>query len=444
MKVLIAEDDSTSAIVLRKALEKLGHEAIVATDGEQAYTLLSRDTTFEYRVVISDWMMPGMDGLELTRKLREERGPDAPYRFVILLTARGRPEDRRTGLEAGADDFMVKPLDMGDLIPRLSIAERMLALEDAAFAKSGGRPASKGEGGATRLPATDKDAASALPSPESGTGDLASGKAAASRILLAALHDFDAEEIHFEPRADRNYRVRVRDNQGSLHELPDMVDVFEAVTYLVPQANGKSFRLELTEPTLVTVAVLPTAIGDRVRVTLFPDSLLGSPTRLTDLPMNPVVLASLKTLLQKGRTQGGILFIAGAKRYRHLKNRTLSALRYFVTDPNTIVLDDIDGQKLYNLLAQNPDVIVNYDLGGKFGEADFMFTPPVHGVLTLTATDARIGASSWDGRVGLSSPVYLPILGTLLILPLASDGANAEDRYELLTTDERFVSETKL
>lgn len=128
---MIAEDDSTSAIVLRKALEKLGHEAIVATDGEQAYKILAQDTQFAYRVVISDWMMPGMDGLELTRKLRAEREVGDPCRFVILLTARGRPEDRRTGLEAGADDFMVKPLDMGDLIPRLSIAERMLKLEDA-------------------------------------------------------------------------------------------------------------------------------------------------------------------------------------------------------------------------------------------------------------------------------------------------------------------------
>ncbi|MBC8139783.1 MAG: response regulator, partial [Fibrella sp.] len=180
MKVLIAEDDSTSAIVLRKALEKLGHEAVVATDGEQAYTLLTGDTAFEYRVVISDWMMPGMDGLELTRKLREERESGDPYRFVILLTARGRPEDRRAGLEAGADDFMVKPMDMGDLIPRLSIAERMLRLEDAVSAKVGSPPAphsrgARGEGtGESRSAVAPNALDSSAPVPSvSGGGGIA-------------------------------------------------------------------------------------------------------------------------------------------------------------------------------------------------------------------------------------------------------------------------------
>ncbi|RYG85967.1 MAG: response regulator, partial [Alphaproteobacteria bacterium] len=220
MKVLIAEDDSTSAIVLRKALEKLGHEAIVAMDGERAYALLSQDTAFEYRVVISDWMMPGMDGLELTRKLRTERKETDPYRFIVLLTARGRPEDRRQGLEAGADDFMVKPLDMGDLIPRLSVAERMLELEDAVAASKGASAAVPKVSEKIPTPdnlnyaqwrdsdvvreelARDKDSPSLVISPED--------QAACATLFSALIDTYKATKVHFEPTSDGNYRLRIR------------------------------------------------------------------------------------------------------------------------------------------------------------------------------------------------------------------------------------------
>jgi Type II secretory pathway, ATPase PulE/Tfp pilus assembly pathway, ATPase PilB len=129
MKILIAEDDSTSALVLRKALEKMGHEVVVAEDGEIAWQVIAHDDAFEHRLIISDWMMPEVDGLEFARRLRATRTPHEPYRYLILLTARGRAEDRRMGLEAGADDFMTKPLDIGDLVARLEVAQRILALQ---------------------------------------------------------------------------------------------------------------------------------------------------------------------------------------------------------------------------------------------------------------------------------------------------------------------------
>lgn len=131
MKILLTEDDSTTAIVLRKALEKRGHEVTLARDGEAAWLLLRQDS---HRLLISDWMMPKMDGLELCRKLRSR--VDHPYVYVILLTAKGMPEDRLAGLEAGADDFLVKPLDPGDLIARLEVAQRILALQENVRARS--------------------------------------------------------------------------------------------------------------------------------------------------------------------------------------------------------------------------------------------------------------------------------------------------------------------
>ncbi len=444
MKVLIAEDDSTSAIVLRKALEKLGHETVVATDGEQAHTLLASDTAFEYRVVISDWMMPGMDGLELTRKLRGEYKPGAPYRFVILLTARGRPEDRRAGLEAGADDFMVKPMDMGDLIPRLSIAERMLRLEDAVAAKANafGSPPAPGGAAETQFPRAGAGTAessratgerpsplSPLALPESGAGGLPShGEEAAKQILLAAVREFDAGEVHFEPQMDGTYRVQVRDANGSLHTLSDVGDVPQAAKYLVSQADGKTLRFGLAEQTMMaTVAVLPVATGDRLRVALLPASLLSVTVSLADLPMSAATRGSLEAVLRHGKQNGGILFVAGAKRHRYLKNQTLAALRHWASDPDTIVLDDTHSRRQDRLLSQSPDVIVSYDFGGKSGEADFIMAAQVHGVLVLTATDVRIGDSS---------PIYPTLLGTLTVLPLSPDGSNAEDRYELKTVDE--------
>jgi two-component system, cell cycle response regulator len=125
MRILIAEDDRTSALVLKKALEKMGYDVIVANDG---VTALSQIDQFGVNLVISDWMMPEMDGLDLCRQLR---GPRAGgYVYVILLTARGGREDRLAAFERGADDFLVKPLDRAELHARLHVARRILAMQD--------------------------------------------------------------------------------------------------------------------------------------------------------------------------------------------------------------------------------------------------------------------------------------------------------------------------
>ncbi len=125
MRVLIAEDDPISRRLLESVLRKWGHEPITATDGKEAWRILGAADA--PKLAILDWMMPGLDGIEVCRQLRL-RG-DAAYVYVLLLTARARTEDMVEGLEAGADDYVVKPFDAGELRARLHSAERILALQ---------------------------------------------------------------------------------------------------------------------------------------------------------------------------------------------------------------------------------------------------------------------------------------------------------------------------
>ncbi len=124
MNVLVAEDDRVSALVLRRTLERMGHQPTVTADGEEAWAAFM---TGDFHLVISDWMMPGMDGLDLCRKIRES-GADS-YTYVVLLTAKAQREDRLNALEAGVDDFLPKPLNQADLAARMKTAQRILSWE---------------------------------------------------------------------------------------------------------------------------------------------------------------------------------------------------------------------------------------------------------------------------------------------------------------------------
>lgn len=122
MKILVVEDDAVSLAVLQAALRKLGHEVVVAESGEVAWELLQREPV---RVVVSDWTMPGFDGLELCRRVRGR--DDADYVYFILLTARDATAANQTeAADAGVDDFLSKPLDLTELWMRLRVAERIL------------------------------------------------------------------------------------------------------------------------------------------------------------------------------------------------------------------------------------------------------------------------------------------------------------------------------
>jgi two-component system cell cycle response regulator len=123
MRVLIAEDDAVSRLILKRAVETLGHECLVATDGTEAWELFRAN---DVDVVISDWMMPGLDGLELCRRIREQ--PGSVYTYFVLLTALSERRDFLTGMQAGADDYLTKPLDRDELSVRLLAADRITSL----------------------------------------------------------------------------------------------------------------------------------------------------------------------------------------------------------------------------------------------------------------------------------------------------------------------------
>jgi two-component system cell cycle response regulator len=124
MRILVAEDDGVSAKVLEKALQRLGHEPVIVGDGIAAWEAVQAET---FPVIISDWMMPGLEGPELCLKTRELQRSN--YSFFIILTAKGQKEDRILAMQAGADDFLSKPLDRDELLARLSVAERILAMQ---------------------------------------------------------------------------------------------------------------------------------------------------------------------------------------------------------------------------------------------------------------------------------------------------------------------------
>jgi two-component system cell cycle response regulator len=124
LRILIAEDDDVSRTILHRAVEKFGHECLAAEDGERAWEIYRETSGVD--AIISDWMMPGMDGLELCSKVRgEERNG---YTYFIFLTALGDRNHLHMGLEAGADDYLSKPLDRDELQVRLISARRVTEL----------------------------------------------------------------------------------------------------------------------------------------------------------------------------------------------------------------------------------------------------------------------------------------------------------------------------
>jgi two-component system chemotaxis response regulator CheY len=124
MRVLVVEDDRSEAMTIQRVVDSFGHEVAWASSAAQAWDLL-RDGDF--RVVISDWMMPGGDGLSLCRRIRSAGLPF--YAYVVILTGRHERQDLLEALTAGADDFLVKPIDPDQMRVRLLVAERIVGLE---------------------------------------------------------------------------------------------------------------------------------------------------------------------------------------------------------------------------------------------------------------------------------------------------------------------------
>jgi two-component system, cell cycle response regulator len=125
MKVLIADDDPISCSILERKLTNWGYEVIACSDGTSAWEALLSEGAPQLAIV--DWMMPGLDGLEICRKIRAR--PVESYTYILMLTAKDRKEDILTGLDAGADDYLSKPFDPHELEVRLRVGRRILDLE---------------------------------------------------------------------------------------------------------------------------------------------------------------------------------------------------------------------------------------------------------------------------------------------------------------------------
>lgn len=130
MKILIAEDDPRLRSLLGEQLTGWGYDVIAAGDGSEAWRILrSEDAP---RLVMLDWMMPELDGVSLCRRIRAEL--TEPYTYLILLTAQRRDEDLVTGMDAGADDYIVKPFKHNELKVRLRAGRRIIELQDELLA----------------------------------------------------------------------------------------------------------------------------------------------------------------------------------------------------------------------------------------------------------------------------------------------------------------------
>jgi DNA-binding response OmpR family regulator len=117
MRILVAEDDAGLRSVLERGLREAGYVVDVVGDGDEALSFLK---TYEYAVAVLDWRMPALSGLELVKALRQRRS-QLP---VLMLTARDTAADRVAGLDAGADDYLVKPFDFGELLARIRALQR--------------------------------------------------------------------------------------------------------------------------------------------------------------------------------------------------------------------------------------------------------------------------------------------------------------------------------
>jgi two-component system cell cycle response regulator len=131
MRVLIAEDSTMGRLLLQRAVEALGHTCIVATDGLEAWELFERELP---DVVISDWMMPGLEGPDLCRRVRSR--PNTPYAYFVFLTVLREKEHALVGVQSGADDYLTKPLDHLDLRVCLIAAQRVVTLHRSLAQKS--------------------------------------------------------------------------------------------------------------------------------------------------------------------------------------------------------------------------------------------------------------------------------------------------------------------
>jgi PleD family two-component response regulator len=126
MKILVAEDEMVSRELLASLLTKWGYEVVSVADGDEAWRMFQEQD--DLRIAILDWMMPGVDGITLCKRIRDKQ-EESGYIYTIILTARDDKEDALAGLAAGADDYITKPFNTEELRSRIKIGKRIVDLE---------------------------------------------------------------------------------------------------------------------------------------------------------------------------------------------------------------------------------------------------------------------------------------------------------------------------
>ncbi|MDA8124243.1 MAG: response regulator transcription factor [Deltaproteobacteria bacterium] len=131
MRILIAEDDLTSRTILSEVLKKYGHTVLATQNGAEAWQVMQQPDAPP--LAILDWMMPEMDGPEVVRLIRARQTDRPPY--LILLTTKGEKADIIAGLKGGANDYLAKPFDPGELRARIEVGRRMVEMQEALVLK---------------------------------------------------------------------------------------------------------------------------------------------------------------------------------------------------------------------------------------------------------------------------------------------------------------------
>lgn len=126
MRILVAEDDSMTRLALVKNLEKWGYETVPVSDGDRAFEMLTAEAP--PRLALLDWLMPGMEGIEICRKLKDLR--DEPFIYTILLTIKNEKSDIVHALDNGACDFLSKPVHTGELRSRIAVGLRLVSAKE--------------------------------------------------------------------------------------------------------------------------------------------------------------------------------------------------------------------------------------------------------------------------------------------------------------------------
>jgi two-component system cell cycle response regulator len=253
-------------------VEAFGHECLAAGDGQIAWELLEESAV---DVVISDWLMPGLDGIELCRRIRERARPaaDPRYVYVILATALSDGQDRLTGMRAGADDYLVKPVDPTDLQARLIVAARITALH---------RELARHRGELERLNAQESKAARTDPLTQLGNRlrleeDLAAMRARTERYghrYCAVLCDLD----HFKAYNDTMGHPA---GDQALRAVASVIRNGSRSGDTAYRYGGEEFVVILPEQTLATAGVAAERLRRSVEQLAIPHPGLDPPGVVT-------------------------------------------------------------------------------------------------------------------------------------------------------------------